>query len=55
MKFAWWQAIIDLAAWNSAQLEEVDLDEYSELLEVDEQTAEWDSQFVADEVILEEE
>jgi hypothetical protein len=33
----------------------VDLDEYLELLEVDEQTAEWESQFVTDEVILEEE
>jgi hypothetical protein len=50
MKFAWRQDIVDLAAWNSAQVEEVDLDEYSELLESDEQIAQWDSQFGADEV-----
>jgi hypothetical protein len=55
MKFTWRWDITDLAAWNSAQVKEVDLDEYSELLEVVEQTAEWESQFVTNEVILEEE
>jgi hypothetical protein len=55
MKFTWQQDITDLAAWNSAQVKEVDLDEYSELLEVDKQTAEWESQFVTNEVILKEE
>jgi hypothetical protein len=54
IKFAWRQDIIDLAAWNSAQVEEVALDEYLELLKVDKQTAGWDSKFVADEVVSEE-
>ena len=41
MKFAWRQNIVDLAAWNLAEAEElVDLDEYSELLKGDEQAAE---------------
>ena len=55
MKSAWWRDIDDLAIWNSAQVEEVDLDEYLELLAGDKQIAEWDSQFFADEVVSEEE
>jgi hypothetical protein len=35
MKFAWRNNILDLAAWNSGQYEEVDLDEYREMLEED--------------------
>ena len=33
MRFAWRNNIVDLAAWNSGQTEEVDLDEYCEMLE----------------------
>ena len=55
MKSARQKDIDDLAAWNSAKVEEVNLDEYSELLAGDEQIAEWDSQFFANEVVSEEE
>lgn len=48
LKFAWRQNVVDLAAWNSAGAEDVDLDEYSELLEVDEEAAGWDGQVVAE-------
>jgi hypothetical protein len=33
MKFTWCKNIVDLVAWNSGKIEEVDLDEYSEMLE----------------------
>jgi hypothetical protein len=36
MKFTWCNNIVDLAAWNSGQIEEVDMDEYCEMLEGDE-------------------
>jgi hypothetical protein len=42
MKFAWHNNIIDLVAWNSAQVEEVDLREYFEMLEAEEGAAELD-------------
>ena len=42
MKFTWRNNIIDLVAWNSAQVEEVDLWEYSEMLEAEEEAAELD-------------
>jgi hypothetical protein len=35
MKFAWCKNIVDLAAWNSGKIKEVDLDKYSEMLEAD--------------------
>jgi len=35
MKFAWRKNIIDVAAWNSGKVEEVDLDEYEEMLAAD--------------------
>ena len=47
--------MIYLAKWNSVGVEVVDLDEYSQLLEGDEQAAaEWDTQLgaVADEFIF---
>jgi hypothetical protein len=37
MKFAWCNNIVDLAAWNLGQHEEVNIVEYSEMLEEDEQ------------------
>jgi hypothetical protein len=42
MKFAWRTKVEDLAASNSEEVEEVDLDEYSEMLVVDESAAEFD-------------
>jgi hypothetical protein len=36
MKFAWRNNIIDLAAWNSGKCEEINLDEYREILEEEE-------------------
>jgi len=36
MKFTWHNNILDMAAWNSIQTEEVKLDEYQELLNADE-------------------
>lgn len=55
MKFTWHQNIVDLAAWNSGQVEEIELEEYSELLEAEEQAVEWDSQLVmvVDEFVFE--
>jgi hypothetical protein len=35
MKFAWREKITDIAAWNSRKLEEVNLDEYQEMLAAD--------------------
>jgi hypothetical protein len=35
MKFAWQNKIADLAVWNSQHVEEVDMDEYSGLLDAD--------------------
>lgn len=45
MKFAWRPKIENLVGWNSEQVEEVDLnniDEYTEMLDVDESAAEFD-------------
>jgi hypothetical protein len=54
MKFAWRKNNPDHAAWNWAQIEEVQLGEYSEILEAEETSAEWDKQLLdADEFILE--
>jgi hAT family C-terminal dimerisation region len=50
MKFAWRNNIVDLAAWNSGQIE-VDLDEYSEMLEADELVNDFDKP--EDEFIME--
>ncbi len=52
MKFAWRQNIVDLAAWNSAQVEEVGLEEYSELLEEEGLAAKWDNEITTDKIIL---
>jgi hypothetical protein len=43
MKFAWRNNIGDIAAWNSAQVEEVDeLKEYEDFLMGDEEQGDWD-------------
>jgi hypothetical protein len=54
MKFAWRKNNPDHSAQNWAQIEEVQLGEYCEILEVEETLAEWDQQLLdADEFILE--
>jgi hypothetical protein len=40
MKFAWRNNISDLSVWNSKLVEEVDMDEYCELLDTDNHGAE---------------
>ena len=53
MKFAWRKKVSDLAARNWAQVEQVELGEYCEILEADETSAEWDKEFLdADEFII---
>jgi hypothetical protein len=44
MKFAWCRKIINNAEQNWARVEEVQLGKYSEFLEADEISAEWDNQ-----------
>ena len=46
MKFSWRNNIPDLAAWNSAQIEELNLDKkcYNELLALDEWADECDKE-----------
>jgi hypothetical protein len=54
MKFAWRRDLPDHAALNWARVEEVQLGEYSDILEADEMLAQWDLQFDDDaEFILE--
>lgn len=50
MKFAWRNTINDLAAWNSAEIEEVDLGCYADILEADALLAEFDKH--ADEMVV---
>lgn len=48
LKSAWKDDILDIAAWNSAVIEEVEADvmmEYRELLAVDDEAAQWDKEF----------
>ncbi|KAI9512980.1 hypothetical protein F5148DRAFT_1279246 [Russula earlei] len=42
LKFAWRASVPDNAAQNSAQIEEVELGEYCEILEAEDTSAEWD-------------
>jgi len=53
MKFSWRNNIPDLAAWNSEQTEEVNMDEYQEFLMVDECADECGSRLGEDEVVSE--
>jgi hypothetical protein len=50
MKFAWHNTIPDLAAWNSAEMEEVELGCYEDLLEADTMFAEFDK--LEDEMVV---
>jgi hypothetical protein len=53
MKFAWRKKIFDNAEQNWVRVEEVQLGEYSEFLEADETSMEWDKQLLdADKFIL---
>jgi hypothetical protein len=51
MKFAWRNNIGDLAAWNSARVEEVDneMKEYEDMLAADRDFEDWDKS--ADELV----
>ena len=42
MKFAWHKNINNFTAWNSAQIEEVHLNEYREMFDEDESAVEFD-------------
>ena len=42
MKFAWHKNITDILVWNSAHVEEMDHNEYSEMLEAEAEAAELD-------------
>jgi hypothetical protein len=44
MKFAWRNTISDLAAWNLAEVKEVDLQHYTDFLEANEMLAKFDKQ-----------
>jgi hypothetical protein len=53
MKFAWRSKIQDTAGQNWARVEEVEIGEYSEILEADETSAGWDVQVLnVDEFVL---
>jgi len=55
MKFAWCKKVLDNAKQNWVRVEEVQLGEYSEILDADETSVEWDKQLLdADEFILDE-
>ena len=48
MKFAWRSDIVDLAAWNLQDAEEVDIIEYETLFQADVEEAEWDKEMGVD-------
>jgi len=53
MKFAWRKKIVDNVQQNWARVDEVQLEEYSEYLDADETSAEWDKQLLdAEEFVL---
>jgi hypothetical protein len=54
MKFAWRKKVADHAALNWAQNEQLELEEYSEILDSDELSTEWDKELhsVMDEYIM---
>jgi len=51
MKFAWQMKITDVVAWNSRQIDEVDLDEYQEMLDAEVLADQFDMD--ADDFVLE--
>ena len=42
MKFAWKQNLADLAAWNSGEIEEINMLEFEEILLEDKEADQWD-------------
>jgi hypothetical protein len=48
MKFAWRQDVVDIAAWNSSEVEQVDVEEYKDLLAADIEQAGQDNLGVLD-------
>jgi len=52
MKFTWRNNIRDLAAWNSAQVEEIDnkMQQYEDMLIADQDFKEWDKSM--DELVI---
>jgi hypothetical protein len=42
MKFAWKQNLADLAAWNSEDVEEINILEFEEILVEDKEADQWD-------------
>ena len=50
MKFAWCHSVTDVAAWNLSEIEQVDIEEYKDLLVADELGA--DSEEVIDDYSL---
>ncbi len=42
LKFAWWQKVPDLGAWNSAQVEEINSECLQDLLDGDKMNAEFE-------------
>lgn len=51
MKFAWRHSVVDVAAWNSSEVEEVDVEEYKDLFIADVEQA--GHGLSADEVVTE--
>ena len=45
MKFAWKNSIVDLASWNSQEVEEVDMTPFETLLKEEVSAAEWGREF----------
>jgi len=52
MKFPWHNTITNLAAWNSTEIEEVDLECYVDLLETDKMFAQFDKEVEVDEMVF---
>jgi hypothetical protein len=44
MKSVWQGSVVDLAAMNSNKVEEIDLNEFGELLQADNDAKEWDKE-----------
>ena len=51
MKFAWRNNVPDLAAWNSSQIEEMDIREFTDLLEEDKWHNNFDRADIADDFV----
>jgi hypothetical protein len=53
MKFAWRNTIPDLAAWNSSEVEEINIGEYEDLLGADNWQDDFDRDLKVTEIIVE--